>query len=111
MDFNSMRQKPARQPAAIAPGLIRNDDALDRRPASHSLVTPTVQKPQQLEFIRLIRFELLQRLACDARNDAADQPARQAQLDDGNQGAALNKGRDGPAQVVKLWHQNAPSVG
>jgi len=51
--------------------------------------------------------ELLQRLALDARHDAGDEPARQAQLDNGDQRAVRIKGvrqapSDGPHAMVRL---------
>ena len=42
---------------------------------------------QQLQQCALVDRELLQRLALDARHDAGDEPARQAQFDNGDQRA------------------------
>jgi hypothetical protein len=42
---------------------------------------------QQLQQCALVDRELLQRLALDARHDAGDEPARQAQFDNGYQRA------------------------
>src|SRR4051812_32202777 len=59
---------------------------------------------QEAEQGVLVRLELLQRVALEARHDAGDEPARAAQLDDGDQRAVLLEGDEGPAQVVALRH-------
>src|SRR5690242_21609760 len=41
---------------------------------------------------------------------AGNEPARLAQLDDGNDRAILVQGDEGPAQVVRLGHRGTPSV-
>src|SRR5207249_2202932 len=56
------------------------------------------------------RFQLLLRLALNAGEHTGDQPARLAQLDDGNDCAILVQGDEGPAQVVQLGHKGTPSV-
>jgi hypothetical protein len=48
-------------------------------------------------------------MAFDPGNNRADQPARLAHLDNGNQRAILVEGDEGPAQVIGLWHWRAPS--
>src|SRR6516162_10876977 len=55
-------------------------------------------------------LQLFARLTLNAGEDAANQPARLAHLDDGNQGAILVQGNEGPAQVVRLGHRGTPSV-
>src|SRR6201982_1599273 len=56
------------------------------------------------------RFQLLLRLTLNAVKHTANQPARLAQLDDGNDCAVLVQGAEGPAQVVQLGHKGTPSV-
>jgi len=56
------------------------------------------------------RLELLARLTLNAGKHAGNQPARLAQLDDGNDRAILVEGDEGPAQVVRLGHRGTPSV-
>src|SRR6266576_1384849 len=41
---------------------------------------------------------------------SGNQPARLAQLDDGDDCAILVQGDEGPAQVIQLGHQGTPSV-
>jgi hypothetical protein len=43
------------------------------------------------------------------RNEAANQRARLAHLDDGNDRAILVQGDEGSAQVVRLGHRGTPS--
>src|SRR6516164_7517156 len=56
------------------------------------------------------RLQLLARLTLNAGNHTANQPARLAHLDDGNDRAIFVQGDEGPAQVVRLGHRGAPSV-
>src|SRR5215467_1718369 len=56
------------------------------------------------------RLQLLTRLALNAGKHTANQPARLAQFDDGNDRAILVQGDEGPAQVVRLGHRGTPSV-
>jgi hypothetical protein len=56
------------------------------------------------------RFQLLARLTLNTRNDAANQPARLAQLDHGNERAILVQGDEGSAQVILLGHRGTPSI-
>src|SRR5205809_6445180 len=56
------------------------------------------------------RLQLLARLTLNTRNNAADQPARLAHLDDGNDRAILVQGHEGPAQIVRLGHRGTPSI-
>src|SRR4051795_7203855 len=93
--------EPARQPEAVTPGLIGNDNALKRPTRFCGLVPPTLQKPEQRVPIRL---KLLQRLPVNPGHDPCHEPACLAHLDHHNQGAILLKGSEGSAQVVRLWH-------
>src|SRR5215472_17648420 len=56
------------------------------------------------------RLQLLARLTLNAGNDTANQPARLAQLDDGNDRPILVQGNQGPAQIVRLGHRGTPSI-
>src|SRR5499427_3972967 len=56
------------------------------------------------------RLQLLARLTLNAGNDTANQPARLAQLDDGNDRPILVQGHEGPAQIVRLGHRGTPSI-
>jgi hypothetical protein len=75
------RPQPARQPEAVAPGLIGNDNALQRPARSCGLVPPTLEKPEQRI---LVRLELLQRLAANPGHDPCHEPACLAHLDHRN---------------------------
>src|SRR3982751_6386467 len=99
--------EPARQPEAVTPGLIGNDNALKRPARLCGLVPPTLQKPEQRVPIRL---KFLQRLAVNPGHDPGHEPACLAHLDHHNQGAILLKGSEGSAQVVRLWHGGTSSV-
>src|SRR3954449_9870168 len=99
--------EPARQPEAVTPGLIGNDNALKRPTRLCGLVPPTLQKPEQRVPIRL---KFLQRLAVNPGHDPGHEPACLAHLDHHNQGAILLKGSEGSAQVVRLWHGGTSSV-
>src|ERR1700747_1890748 len=54
--------------------------------------------------------QLFARLTLNAGEDAANQPARLAHLDDGNDCAILVQGNEGPAQIVRLGHRGTPSI-
>src|SRR3954452_23016560 len=99
--------EPARQPEAVTPGLIGNDNALKRPTRFCGLVPPTLQKPEQRVPLRL---KFLQRLAGNPGHDPGHKPACLAHLDHHNQGAILLKGSEGSAQVVRLWHGGTSSV-
>src|SRR5262252_11194003 len=79
MRLDPASNEPARQPEAVAASLIGQRDPTDR-PAS---TPPPLDQSQQC---RRIRLQFLQRLALDARNSTAHQPARLAHLDDHYQG-------------------------
>src|ERR1700749_1185381 len=56
------------------------------------------------------RLQLLARLTLNAGKHTANQPARLAHLDDGNDWAILLQGHEGPAQIVRLGHRGTPSI-
>src|SRR6516225_9855959 len=56
------------------------------------------------------RLQLLARLTLNAGKHTANQPARLAHLDDGNDRAILVQGNEGPAQIVRLGHRGTPSI-
>src|ERR1700730_17897345 len=53
---------------------------------------------------------LLARLTLNPGKHTGNQPARLAELDDGNDRAILVQGDEGPAQIVRLGHRGTPSV-
>jgi hypothetical protein len=69
-----------------------------RRDPRHSVAPAYMHRKQPF----WARLQLLARLTLNTRNDAANQPARLAQLDDGDDRAILVQGDEGPAQVVRL---------
>src|ERR1700739_4690659 len=56
------------------------------------------------------RLQLFARLTFNAGENAANQPARLAHLDDGNDRAILVQGDEGSAQIVRLGHRGTPSI-
>src|SRR6516162_2727869 len=56
------------------------------------------------------RLQLLARLTLNAGKHPANQPARLAHLDHGNDRAILVQGHEGPAQIVRLGHRGTPSI-
>src|SRR5262249_15322275 len=56
------------------------------------------------------RLQLLARLTLNAGKHTANQPARLAHFDDGNDRAILVQGQKGPAQIVRLGHRGTPSI-
>src|SRR5216110_1847310 len=99
--------EPTRQPEAVAAGLEGNRNSRDRATGPDRLIPPAMQHGKQPFWARL---QLFARLTLNTRNDAANQPARLAQLDDGNNRAILVQGDEGSAQVVRLGHRGTPSV-
>src|ERR1700730_19306304 len=75
MRLDPASNEPARQPEAVAASLIGQRDPADRAASTHRLVPPPLDQSQQCGRIRL---QFLQRLALDARNSSAHQPARLA---------------------------------
>ena len=106
MSFDTVRSQPAGQPEAVPAGLEGHCDAPYRAARLGRFAAPALQHLQQLFGVRR---QLLQRMAFDPRNNRADQPARLAHLDYGNQRAILVEGGEGPAQVIGLRHWRAPS--
>src|SRR5260221_14198342 len=72
---NAASPQPTGQPKTTPSGLIRDRNPRDLPPRLDGLVTPTIQKLQQLF---RIRSNLLQRFAIDARDHAGDEPARES---------------------------------
>jgi hypothetical protein len=100
--LDATRRKPARQPKAVASGFEGNRNPRDCVAGPDCLVAPAMQHGKQPFGARL---QLLARLTFNAGNHPANQPARLAQLDDGNDRAIVVKGDEGPAQVVRLGHR------
>src|SRR5262245_23734307 len=99
----STRCKPARPPKAVAAGFEGKRNPLDHAAGSDRLVPPAMQQGKQPFGAR---FQLLARLTLNAGKHAGNEPARLAQLDDGNDRAILIQ----PAQVVRLGHRGTPSI-
>src|SRR5258708_5912291 len=78
MRLDPASSEPARQPEAVAASLIGQRDPTDRPASTPRFVPPPLDQSQQC---RRIRLQFLQRLALDARNNSAHQPARLAHLD------------------------------
>src|SRR6201984_755479 len=97
----SPRHTPARQPKAVAAGFEGKRNPRDRAPGPDRLILPAIQQGEQPFWARL---ELLARLTLNAGKHAGNEPARLAQLDDGNDRAILVQGDEGSAQVVRLGH-------
>src|SRR6202023_1886670 len=101
------RLAPARQPEAVAAGFEGYRNPRDSAAGPDRLIPPAMQHGKQPFWAWL---QLLARLTLNARKYAANQPARLAQLDDGNDRAILVQGDEGPAQVVRLGHRGTPSL-
>src|ERR1700741_509194 len=101
------RLQPARQPEAVAAGFEGNRNPRDRAASPDCLVAPAMQEGKQPLRARL---QLLARLTLNAGKHTANQPARLAQLDDGNYRAILGQGHEGPSQIVRLGHRTTPSI-
>src|SRR4051812_48888479 len=100
--LNATHPQPARQPEAVATGLISDGDARDGTPRLGGFVLPAAEQAKQH---RLIGVDLLERVAGDPGHDRGHEPARLAHLDDGNEGAGLIEGEKGSAQVIVLRHE------
>src|ERR1700738_4256111 len=94
------RLEPARQPEAVAAGFEGNRNPRDSAAGPDRLIPPAMRHGKQPFWAWL---QLLARLTLN-------QPARLAQLDDGNDRAILLQGDEGPAQVVRLGHRGTPSL-
>src|SRR5205807_7537519 len=88
-------------------GLEGQRNPRERSAGPYRLLLPAMQQAKQPFWARL---QLLARLTLNTRNYTANQPARLAQLDDGNDRAILVQGDEGPAQVVRLGHRGTPSL-
>src|SRR6516165_9854341 len=91
------RLKPTRQPEAVAAGFEGNRYPRDIAASPDGLIPPAMQYGKWPFWARL---QLLTWLAFNAGEDAANQPARLAQLDDGNDRAIVVEGDEGPAQSL-----------
>src|SRR5215467_1323237 len=107
MRLDTTRLQPARQPETVAPGFEGQRNPRDCAAGLYRLVAPAMQQGKQPFWTRL---QLLARLTFDARKHTANQPARLAHLDDGNDRAILVQGHQGPAQIVRLGHRGTPSI-
>ena len=91
------RLEPARQPEAVAAGFKGNRNPRDLFTGPDRLIAPAMQPAKQPFGIRL---QLLARLTLNAGEHTGNQPARLAQLDDGNDRAILVQGDEGSAQSL-----------
>src|SRR5271170_3776934 len=107
VSLDATRLEPARQPEAVAAGLEGNRNPRDSAAGPDRLIPPAMQQGKQLFWARL---QLLARLTLNPGKHAANQPARLAQFDDGDDRAILVQGDEGSAQVVRLGHRGTPSV-
>src|ERR1700724_583778 len=105
--LHPMRPKPPRQPEAVAAGFEGKRNPRDLFTGSDCLIAPAMQQAKQPFGTRL---QFLARLTLNAGKPTANQPTRLAHLDDDNDRAILEKGDEGPAQVVRLGRQGTPSV-
>src|SRR6516225_11745392 len=101
------RGKPARQPKAVAAGFEGQRNPCNIAAGFDRLIPPAMQHRKQPFWARL---QLLTRLTLNAGKHTANQPARLAQFDDGDDRAIVVQGDEGPAQVARLGHRGTPSV-
>jgi hypothetical protein len=104
MRLNATCFEPARQPEAVAARLEGHSDARNLVSRPHRFIAPAIE--QRKEGV-LICLQLLEWLAFDAGNDTGNQPAREAQLDYGNQRRIHVESYQGSAKVIRLtlpWH-------
>src|SRR3954454_16898186 len=107
VSLDATRRKPTRQPKPVAAGFKGKCNPRDRAPGPDRLIAPAMQQDKQPFWVR---FQLFARLTLNAGKHPGNEPARLAQLDDGNDRAILVQGDEGPAQVVRLGHRGTPSV-
>src|SRR5580693_10590612 len=91
------RLEPARQPEAVAAGFEGKRNPRDLFTGPDRLIPPVMQHRKQPFWARL---QLLARLTLNPGKHTGNQPARLAQLDDGNDRAILVQGDEGPAQSL-----------
>src|ERR1700756_1877496 len=91
--------EPARQPEAVATGLEGHSNARDLVSRPHRFIAPAIK--QRKEGV-LICLQFLEWLAFHAGNDTGNQPAREAQLDYGNQRLIQVERYQGSAKVIRL---------
>src|SRR6516165_8286209 len=103
----STPREPARQPKPVAASFEGQRNPRDGAAGLDRFVAPAVQQRKQPFWARL---QLLARLTLNAGKHTANQPARLAHLDDGNDRAIVVQGDEGPAQVIRLGHRGTPSV-
>src|SRR6516165_5966033 len=97
--LDAMRLKPARQPEAVAAGFEGQRNPGDRAAGPDHLIPPAMQQSKQPFWARL---QLFARLTLNAGKHTANQPARLAHLNDGNDRAILVQGDEGPAQSSRV---------
>ncbi len=105
VSLDTTRRQPARQPEAVAAGfetcpwLEQGASAIRVivRPALTASSRQAMQRAKQPFWARL---QLLARLTLNAGKHAGNQPARLAQLDDGNDRVILVQGDEGLAQSL-----------
>src|SRR5215469_5722688 len=102
VSLNIVHPQPAGEPKAIASGFIGDNDALYRMPGLLSLLAPTMQLLQQR---LLIRIELFERLALNARNNRGYQPFSLTHFDHGDDRVMLLEGGEGLARIKSLRHE------
>src|SRR5580692_10123346 len=91
------RLEPARQPEAVAAGFEGKRNPRDSAAGPDRLIPPAVQHRNQPFRARV---QLLARLTLNPGKHTGNQPARLAQLDDGNDRAILVQGDEGSAQSL-----------
>src|SRR5262249_8635740 len=106
VSLDTTRRKPARQPEAVAAGFEGKRNPRDRAAGHDRLIPPAMQQSKQPFWARL---QLFAWLTFNAGNNAANKPARVAELDYGNDPTILVQGDEGSAQVIRLGHRGAPS--
>jgi hypothetical protein len=95
--MDHVRLYPARQPEAVAAGFEGQRNPRDLFTGPDRLIPPAVQHRKQPFRARV---QLLARLTLNPGKHTGNQPARLAQLDDGNDCAILFQGDEGPAQSL-----------
>src|SRR3984893_14002831 len=95
--FDPARIQPTRQPEAIAAGFEGQCNPRDLFTGPDRFIAPAMQQAKK-PF--RARFQLLLRLTLNAGKHPGNQPARLAQLDDGNDCAIFVQGDEGPAQSL-----------